>query len=195
MSESGNMSLFVNGLEAKPSLACPTLDPEASIQITDELIEVYQSRIDALINQLGKSVYLEFDPIQDPCPNCEYDTIRNRSTGIYRTGGPRPFKRGRRCPYCKGAGFIETAVNKCIRCLIKWNPRDAANYGISVTRSKNIVKFKTYLYNFDDLVRTKFAISNYDIRNTAELRVRLIKEPIITGLREDRYCVSFWESV
>jgi len=194
-SYSGSVNCFINGVVPKPSLSCPTLDPTASIQITDTLIGIYQSRIDAVINQLGKSVLLEFDPIRAPCPNCEFDKIRNRSLGIYIPGGPRPFVRGRRCPWCKGRGFVETPVRKCIRCLIRWNAKDAIDYGISVERNRNIVRFKTHLANFDDLVRAKFAISNYAIQNLVKLRVKRIKEPVITGLREDRYCISFWESV
>ena len=190
---SGN--LFINGYEPKPALSCPTLDPTAAIQISDELINIYQSRIDALINQLGKSVLLEFDPIREPCSNCTYDIMRKRSTGIYKPGGPRPFVRGRKCPHCKGRGFEETPVQKCIRCLISWNAKDSENYGISTADYKSIVRFKTYLYNFDDLVRAKFAISNYAIINLVTLRVRCIKQPIIVGLREDRYCISFWELV
>ncbi|KKL76317.1 hypothetical protein LCGC14_2046110 [marine sediment metagenome] len=190
---SGN--LFVNGYEPRPALSCPVLDPSASIQITDALIGVYQSRIDAVINQLGKSVLLEYTPISTPCPNCKFDVLRKRSTGIYIPGGPRPFARGRRCPYCKSRGFTETAVEKCIRCLIRWNPKDAIDYGISVSRSKNVVRFKTYLYNFDELVRAKYAISNYAIMDVVKLRVRRIKEPVLVGLREDRYCISFWETI
>jgi len=121
--------------------------------------------------------------------------IRGRSRNIYRPGGPRPFARGRQCPYCKGRGFLETPVQKCIRCLIRWNAKDSADYGISVMDHKNIVRFKTYLYNFDDLVRAQYAISNYDIMSMVKLRVRLIKQPVIVGLREDRYCISFWELV
>jgi len=70
-SENGNVNFFINGLEPRPALACPALDATASIQIKDSLIRIYQSRIDALINQLGKNVYLEFTPIREPCPNCD----------------------------------------------------------------------------------------------------------------------------
>jgi len=190
---SGFVTMFVNGFQEKPPLACPILDPTASIQIPDSLIRIYQSRIDALINQLGKNVYLEFDPIRDPCPNCKYDTIRKRSTGIYIIGGPRPFQRGRQCPYCKGRGFTETPVNKCIKCLIKWNPKDAENFGISVSNKKGIVRLKTFLTESDDLTRAKTILPNHDIIGQMQLRARLIRGPIPVGLREDRYCISFWE--
>jgi len=190
-----NTNLFINGEQPKPSLSCPTLDPTASIQISDSLIGIYQSRIDALINQLGKNVYLEFNPTETSCPNCLFDTQRKRSTGIYRAGGPRPFKRGRKCPYCKGHGLLQTQVRKCIQCLIKWNPKDLKDYGISVTNKKGVVRLKTFLYDADDMIRAKTALVNKDISAEMTMRVRLIMGPIPVGLREDRYCISFWELI
>jgi len=190
---SGN--LFINGFEVKPPVVCPLLDPFASIQVEDSLIKIYQSRIDALINQLGKNVTLEFDPILTACPNCTFDRIRKRSTGIYRPGGPRPFRRGRKCPWCKGRGLLETPVTKCIKCLIKWHPKDAKNYGISIVSKKGVVRLKTFLTEADDLIRAKTIIANADIITQIKLRVKLIKGPIPVGLREDRYCISFWELI
>jgi len=193
--ESGTLNCFVNGVEPKPELVCPPLDPTASIQIKDSLIKVYQSRIDALINQLGKNVTLEFDPIRTPCPNCTFDRIRKRSTGIYIPGGPRPFKRGRKCPWCKGRGLLETVVTKCIQCLIKWNPEDAEKFGVSISQKKGVVRFKTFLTEADDLLRARTAVANKDIEDQMKLRVRLLQGPIPVGLRERRYCISFWELI
>lgn len=189
----GNFNLFINGVEPKPALVCPVLDPTASIQISPKLIAIYQSRIDALINQLGKNVRLIFNPVLTPCPNCFFDTLRKRSIGIYRPGGPRPFKRGRQCPFCKGRGLLETQVEKCIKCLLKWNPSDAEKYGISVAQKKGIIRMKTFLTSADDMMRAKTAIANYDIKDQIKLNVKLIRGPIPVGLREDRYSISFWE--
>ncbi len=188
-----SFNLFINGIELKPSTSCPQLDPTASIQVKDNLIRIYQSRIDALINQLGTNVHLEFNPIKTPCPNCTFDNIRKRSTGIYIPGGPRPFSRGRQCPWCKGRGFEETPVQKCIKCLAKWNPQDAADFGISVSKRKGVVRLKTFLTEADDLIRANTVIAEADIVSQLKLRVKLIKGPIPVGLREDRYCISFWE--
>ncbi len=193
MAISSNTNLFINGVEPKGATVCPILDPNAAIQIGDDIIEIYQSRIDSVINQLGKDVLLKFDPIRSPCPNCVFDPIRKRSAGIYITGGPRPFRRGRQCPWCKGHGFEETSVEKCIRCLVKWNPRDAKDYGISLRDHNSVVRFKAAFTEFDDMVRAKTAISNKAIQDQLKLRVRLIKSPIMVGLRETRYCISFWE--
>lgn len=188
-----NITLCICGLTELPTPSCPTLDSTASIQITDELIDIYQSRIDALINQLGKHVWLDFDPIKSYCRNCLFDVMRNRSKGIYRSGGPIPFSDGRRCPWCHGYGFEETSVNECIMALLKWNPREADDYGISMSDYQGVVRIKTYLTHVPSLIKAKTAIVNYDISNMLKLRVKKIKGPIPVGLREDRYCISFWE--
>ncbi len=190
-----NTNLFIHGIKAKEPTSCPILDSTASIQINDDLIKIYQSRIDALINQLGKDIILNFDPMITVCPNCYFDSIKNRSNGLYKAGGPIPFQKGRKCPYCKGHGALETPVQKCIKCLIKWNPRDAVNYGISIQDRKDTVRFKTYLTHFHDIARAKTAIANYAIMNTTKLIVRLVRGPIMVGLRESRYCISFWELI
>lgn len=194
-SESGNFGLLTHGVTPLPDPVCPPLDPDAAIQISDELIGVYQSRIDALINQLGKDVHLIFDPVREPCPNCEFDNIRKRSRGIYLSGGPRPFQRGRTCPWCKGAGLLETSREKCILALTKWAPRDAERYGISLKDYKGLVRLKTFATSLSDLVKARFAIVNHEIESIIRLRVRLTRFPILTGLRESRYCISFWELV
>jgi hypothetical protein len=187
------LNLNIRGSQPAPEISCPILDPTASIQISDDLIQIYQSRIDALINQLGKNVLLIFDPIIEPCVNCTFDTVGNRSTGIYKVGGPIPFPRGQKCPYCKGSGFLERENAKCLKCLIKWNPKEALNFGISVEKRDGVVRLKAFLSDAPDLVRCKYAVVNHDIENILRLRVRLIQGPIPVGLREDRFCISFWE--
>jgi hypothetical protein len=190
-----NINFVINGISSSPIISCPALDPTASIQISDELIGIYQSRIDALINQLGKNIILEFDPIIEPCPNCGQDLIKNRSNGIYKSGGPIPFDRGRKCPYCKSIGFLKTENTKCIKCLIKWNPRNFDNYDISVSRNNEVVRLKGYLEDCDDIIRAKTAIVDHDIINDFKLRVKLVQGPVPVGLREDRYCISFWKLI
>jgi hypothetical protein len=192
---SGIAPLLIGGFTPKLSSSCPILDPTASIQIGDDLIGIYQARIDALINQLGKNVLLEYDPIVTPCPNCYFDAESKRSTGVYKPTGPTPFPRGQKCPHCKGAGTVEERVTKCIKCLLKWNPSDYASYGVSVVDPKGIVRTKGYLTDSAAISRASSAIVNYDIHATMRLRVRRIRGPVPVGLRQDRYCITFWELI
>jgi hypothetical protein len=190
-----NITLFINGIIAKEPVSCPILDPEAAVQIPTRIITLYQSHIDALINQLGKNTVLNLPPQRALCPNCRQEIWRKRSIGVYKIGGPRPFARGRKCPYCYGKGFLETPVQKCIKCLIKWNPKDFEDYDISVQKRDAIVRLKTYLIYMDDLLRAETAIVEYDQMEVTKLQVRRIRDAIPIGLREDRYCVSFWELI
>ena len=190
-----SITLFINGFEPRPPVVCPIPSASDSIQITDTLIGVYQSSIDSLINQIGKNIILEFDPILTPCPNCLYDTARKRSTGVYKTSGPRPFGRGRKCPYCKGKGLLETAVTKCIKALIQWdnNEEEEEDFDIAVSQKNGSLMLKTFLTDVDDIARAKTAIVNGDILDRIKLRVKRIRGPYPIGLKEDRYCISFWE--
>lgn len=192
---SGNLDLSVCGIVPKPALSCPVVQTTGSIVITQELVDIFQGRIDAMINQLGKNVTLIFDADREVCPNCEFDPIRKRSSGRPKAGGPRPFIRGRTCPYCKGKGFVESQNQKCIKALTRWNPKDAIQYGISVRRNKDIVRLKTFTSDYDDLIRAKYALANADIASVDRFMVRLKQAPVVTGLRESRYCISFWERV
>lgn len=190
-----NIPLIIKGSNPPPQISCPALDPTASIQISADLIKIYQDRIDSLINQLGKNVFLIFDPIIEPCTNCTFDVVGNRSTGIYKAGGPTPFPRGQKCPYCKGKGFLERENVKCLKALIKWAPKEFSNYQISVQKNEGVVRLKTFLTDAPDIIKAKEAIIDHDIEKTFKLRVRLIKGPTPVGLREDRYCVSYFQLV
>lgn len=187
--------LIIFGVEPKDGSACPTLDPNASIQISPTLIGIYQSRIDAMINQLGKNMLLEFAPVEVPCPNCEFDAVAKRSTGIYKAGGPTPFDRGRRCPHCSGAGTLKTQETRCVKCLTKWNPDDYRKHGVAVEDPNSIVRTKGFLTDAPYFAKSQTAIVNHDISNILKTRVRRLRGPIPVGLREDRYCITFWQLV
>jgi hypothetical protein len=193
--EFAEINFLINGFEPLPSAVCFPPDPNAAFQIPNELVTIYQENIDALVNQLGKNILIEFDPIITDCPNCEIDNIRQRSRGIYKIGGPVPFSRGQQCPYCKGNGQLTETPQKCIKALIKWNPKELDDYGISVADDKAKVRVKTFLTDFDDLVRARTIIVDYDQRSVTHLRARRIGGINPIGLREDRYCISYWELI
>jgi len=192
---SGVLTLFINGSEPIGPTVCPTLDPTASIQIPSSIIDIYQNRVDSLLNQVGKNVLLQFDPNISSCPNCVFDSIRGRSSGKYKAGGPSPFIYGRKCPYCKGHGVLKEEVELCIKCLISWNPSEILKFGISVQKDSEIVKLKTLVDNAADIKRAKIAIIDRQIIDIVKYQARLIKGPYPLGLRKDRYCISFWRTI
>lgn len=187
--------LIINGNIPLIPTVCPLPDPTASIQIPTKVIDLYQNRIDALLNQVGKNVILQFDQIASPCINCIFDSIRKRSSGRYKTGGPLPFNYGRKCPYCKGRGVLEEVAELCIRCLISWNPSEVSNFGISVSKGSEIVKLKALIDDASHIKRANIALIDRQVMDLVKYRAKLIKGPYPLGLREDKYCISFWETI
>lgn len=192
---SHQFGFFVHGTQSPVVHApCPSLDPTARIQISPDLIAIYQGCIDALINQLGKDVVLEFEPIKLPCPNCLYDSIGNRSTGRYKPGGPKPFTVGK-CPECKGNGTLETRPTACIKALLQWSPKDMARYGVMVTNPQAVVRTKCLLRDAPSIIKANTAVIDPQVSDILRLRVKRLKGPVPVGLRESRYAVTFWELI
>jgi len=192
---SGEFSLIINGYEPTPAPVCPIPDPNASFQIPSRLIDLYKDRIDSMINQAGKNVVLQFDKIVSECPNCYFDNVSQKSSGRYKLGGPSPFNEGQKCPYCKGNGVVGENAELCIKCLITWNPQDIDNYGISVSSTGEIIKLKTLITYADKLKRANVALIDRQVSGITEYRAKLVKGPYPIGLREDRYCISFWRTI
>lgn len=189
---SGNMWMLIVGEPPPLDSTCPVRSPLDRIQIPDRLVKVYQDHIDALINQIGRNVVLYFEPQSDPCPNCYYDATNQRSNGQHRIGGPRPFSAGRRCPWCDGIGLVKTPVTKCIKCLVKWNPRDNVGYGLSASSPDGVVRLKTHLRYAKDLSRADQIAVDVAVSDDIDVRLEMIRQPIPVGLRDSVYCVSYW---
>lgn len=156
------------------------------------VVPIYQDNIDSLIDQLGKNVILTLGKITTDCPNCEYDSIRKRSSGRYQSGGPIPFSDGTVCPYCEGRGKIETENTATIKALVKWNPRDFNRMELNINEADVICRLKTYLSDVPNLKRASSIIVDSDARRLSEHRMYLLREPTPVGLQSSRYAVSYW---
>ena len=161
--------------------------------ISDELIGVYQSGIDALINQLGKTVEVRYPPKITDCNNCVYDSIGKKSANVYSSGGPAPFIGV--CPLCQGTGKKETFPSENIVCLVEWNPKDYKKYDIDIRQQNNICKVKTYASHIPKILKAVEFIVDAKVGNLSSYRCKLLREPVLTGLQQSRYCLCFMELI
>lgn len=158
------------------------------------VVPIYQENIDALINQLGKTITLYFEPTKTDCPNCIFDSTTGRSSGRYKEGGPIPFTNGTTCPYCKGVGFISSNSTRDIKGLIKWNPKEFNRYSVNININTNTCRVKTFLSNVADINKAIYAVIQSDTSSILEQKVYLVRQPIPTGLQEDRYALTYWST-
>lgn len=185
-----NANLNITGCGTKPS---PSAEALLS-RVSDNTIQIFQDGIDALINQLGKSIKLIYLPTIIACPNCINDPIGNKPANRFRPG-PQRFSDGRKCPYCRGTKKTEEENSEIIQGLIQVKPRNYKRYGISVQDPSALIRIKTFISDAIKIQRATHAIIDIQKQSIVKMRCRKIRDPIPTGLRDSRYAITFWERI
>ena len=189
------MILFIVGCAPK---ATPIVRPNL-FNIPSTVIDIFEREVDALIRDLGKKIKLIYKPTIIDCSNCIFDLIGRKSANRFQSGGPQPFSDGARCPYCRGTGKTEQENSEIIIGLVDWKSRtnstDYQDFGISIQSSNAIVSIKTLATDAIKIQRATEAIVDYAISDIIKLRCRKLRDPMITGLKNSRYAVSFWQRI
>jgi len=83
----------------------------------------FKKTIQGVVKGLGRKITVYLTDRLSECPNCYYDKLNDRSSGIAKVAPSSPtyFTVGR-CPVCRGRGVITTSRKKCINANIIWNP-------------------------------------------------------------------------
>ncbi len=143
-----------------------------------EVITIYASEIDSLIENLGKTVTLYFPNTVVSNDSPQDDPI---SGGIrrpdYKTTNPQ----------------VITPNTLQLKALIKYNPTDFQHFGIKIDKPVGLLRLKTYLTDVPNLVKAEYVVPNDASRGIIDTKYKLIREPIPQGLGRDRYAISFWE--
>jgi hypothetical protein len=145
------------------------------------VVQIYQSNIDSLISVMGKEVTLVFP-----------DTVTN-----VKSDYDDPLRHDvSRKPDFKNTSIdpipIRTPNTKTIKALTKDDPKEFKDFNIRVDNAQAIVRLKTMLTDVPDLRRCSYIIVHSKIKDILEAKFRLIREPVPTGLQEDRYAISYW---
>jgi len=172
--------------------------------IPDRLIDIYQDGIDAIINQLGKTVRLVMPQRELDCPNCGYDGRGRRSNGRYNTNNPNPagklnkvFARGQVCPVCNGRGRIKDAVASTISILAttRWDPNEfLESPNGRVRMPAGVCKLKTFASNAKNIEDALEFHVAYDEANEGAPRFKkckLYRQIAPRGLKYSRYIEFF----
>lgn len=148
-----------------------------------QVVPIYQSRIDDIINQLGKNVTLYFK-----------STVTNVATAFDDPVRGDIMKPAFKTTVAAPAPTI-TYNTRVLKALVKWNPKDFEMYGLTIKNAAGIIRIKTFLTDVPDILRCDYMVPNSDVRGIIDTKFKLIREPIPVGLQTDRYAVSYWERV
>ncbi len=147
------------------------------------VVEIYQTEIDSLIENMGKNVIVHmpvyvsnvsdefYDPVTGDIKMPDYKT---ESTDL--------------SPSSSG-------VTVQIKALLKYNPREFETFGIKVNEPRGILRLKTYLTDVPNLQRCEFVVPNQNSQDVINSKYRLVRHPVPVGLQQDRYAITYWERI
>ena len=133
-----------------------------------------------LVDGLSREVIVYLQENKTECPNCYYDKIHDRSSGIPKVfpSNPNYFTVGR-CPVCRGLGVLTVSRKRCIKALVIWNPGGDGANALTFTEAgmegATVVELKTDVCNLEIIRDSKYIVID-------GIRTKLAKPPIIRGL-------------
>lgn len=164
--------------------------------ISPKIRKIAQDGIDDLIDQLGKDCLLVYPSVQEDCPNCVFDPTTGRSSGVYKTGGPRPFPRGSICPVCRGKGTIDSDHTDVIRLLCTWNPKQFVMLAGNIERPYSVLQTKGYMTDVPKIIQARRLIVQLPIEPYVRATFELMSEPIDPGnIIQGRYFIALWKQI
>jgi len=140
----------------------------------------WKQSMSRLIDGLGRKILIYLADRRSECPNCYYDKVHDKSSGIAKVdqSSPTYFTYGR-CPVCTGKGVLVTARRKCIEGMVIWNPQGNSTNNITFssagTEGITSVEVKTDVCNLDNIKASKHVVID-------GIRCKLANPPIIRGV-------------
>lgn len=165
--------------------------------IDQEIRTVAEQAITDLIDQLGKPCLLVYPPTWEPCNNCLFDEIGNKSSNHWRTGGPLPFPNGSVCPGCNGQGLHAKELTKSITLLVNTVPaKFVQNMPLKYQVPDGVIQTKGKMADLADVLQTRKIIVQSDLQSALRLTYELYGEPVDTNnIAQGKFWTAFWTRV
>lgn len=165
-----------------------TIDPATKQLIMDGF--------DTMIVVLGKDCKLILDGDKSPCPNCYFDAVSMRSSGVYNGTGPRSFGEPP-CPVCRGTGYDPNTLirEEIIKFSIRRNLKPSQVYPPgTLTRPVTLARIKGFATDLPIVLQAKYIILDYVNAKYMNERYKPISEPSLTGnIVDSRYFIRYLE--
>lgn len=158
----------------------------SDFDIPDSLLDEHEWMVDELIDSsIGKILTLHYPTTKEECPNCIYDWENQRSSNIYKSGGPASFTNYTQCPWCYGVGLLSKEETDTIRARMYWTPQEWKKIlGTNFVAPDGSVLLIAYM---DD--RSKFQRAQFFVYKAGQEEWRFSKggDEIPWGFRKNRY--------
>ena len=163
----------------------PTL---GNFDIPSEVFDIHEWVSDEFIDgEIGHVCTLNFPAKREECDNCIYDPDTNRSSNIYKSGGPISFENHGTCPRCQGRGTLNLSVTDTIRLRIYWEPSDWKEIGATIANPQAVCMVIGYMTDLSKFERAKTVLLNDTVKGVRNYLAARDGEAQPWGFRQDRY--------
>jgi len=127
------------------------------------------------------------------CPNCIYDSMLKKSSGIYKSGGPINFARGNLCPFCRGSGQSGSQQTLTIDMAILWEYKYWIIKPVNIENPEGFVQSICHKNYHKDIIRCiDMTVTNTNINSPI---FSLYAEPTPAGLGDQNYIITQWKKI
>jgi hypothetical protein len=169
--------------------------------ITSAFKSLFDDRIDLLLedNALTVPCLLVYgDTKYEICPNCNINIATNKSTGIYKPGGPVPFSGGI-CPFCNNDGRIAEIYQDSVYLALIFDSRDWIKWSKKSVSPHNPKMFVQSISKFSEtytkIKRAKYLIADTNVNDTTRSKYERYAEPTPIGLGNSNYVIAMWKKI
>jgi len=165
--------------------------------ISSSLKTVYNNAINALLDDSSLTIpcTLNYGITQYvACSNCSYDSIGQKSSNRYVSGGPIPFPFGGICPMCNGDGRTGTTSTEDIYLAVIVDPKQFISVG-TVDKADNLIQTISKHTTTPKLQRAQDIIIATDISGYFTHRYERISEPTPVGLGDSSFVFCTWKRI
>ena len=129
------------------------------------------------------------------CPNCIFDPRAQRSSGMYKAGGPVPFPNHTTCPWCGGVGRSSRASTETIRLRVYWRESDWRQLGGGGRTGvfedpQNSCMVIGYMTDLPKLEQADRVLVNKDLKGMRRWMCERMGEAKPHGLAQNRYFIQ-----
>jgi hypothetical protein len=156
------------------------------------LFTLYETIADDFINTdfgVNCKIYYHSKPIV--CPNCIVDTMTQKSTGRYKSGGPISFTNGMICPVCNGDGYKDNEATDTIKMKIYFDAKYWKKITGNIISEDTVAQGYGFMSDLPKLQQAKYITLDTDLTGYGLFNVVLDGRPTPHGFTNKYFLANF----
>lgn len=159
--------------------------------VPQSVFDAYYATVDSFTNDdFGIACTVIYPAKKTVCPNCIYDSLNKRSSGVYKAGGPISFTVGP-CPFCAALGYTSVQDTDSIKLRCYFNPKYWVKFpGVEINAPNTMAQIYGHIIDLPKINRADYMRLATNELGYASYDFILAGEPRLHGFRKNKYFIA-----